>query len=337
MRKIFVLFFSVFVLFSGCESLDNTPSSSLSGTGKFSSNNASFDEAYTWRTGKAEEKMLWLKNNKALDDLRVSNPTNYIKRVVWEINSAALSDFEKVKMAHDITVLAVSDDYANVFKELCDQLKFPCEIVHGYACGVGNNSLNESNVQETNHAWNMVKVKGTWYLVDCAWDAGQMEGYETKQEYRTDWLFMKPEHFIYTHLPSNKNNQLVFPRISPERFSDLPELRPNFFDSVNSVPSNLKKMNYCDESFRFPLDTKTGYNITFTIEDISDSSEVIDCYSIKTSGSRKYATFSFPKAGQYSVKMFSWKDGVQIGEYCGKFFVESSRDNTNIIATYTME
>lgn len=313
MRKIFVLFFSVFVLFSGCESLDNIPSS---------------DEAYSWRTGKAEEKMLWLKNNKALDELQISNHANYIKRVVWEINSAASSDFEKVKMAHDITALAVRDGYANVFKELCDQLKFPCEIVHGYVRGVGNKISSEENVQEANHAWNIVKVEGNWYLVDCAWDAGQMEGYESNQAYRTDCLFIKPEHFIYTHFPSNKNNQLIFPRISPEYFLDLPELRPIFFDSVNSIPVNLKKINYCDESFRFPLETKNGRNITFTIEDMSNSSEVLDCYSIKTSGGRKYATFSFPKEGQYSVKMFSWKDGAQIGEYCGEFL---------IIATSTSE
>lgn len=325
MRKIFVLVFSVFVLFSGCESSDNIPSSSLSGTDKSSSSDTTFDEAYFWRTGKAEEKMLWLKNNKSLDGLRVSNPTSYIKRVAWEINSAASSDFEKVKMAHDITVLAISDDYANVFKELCNQLKFPCEIVHGYARGVGNNLLNVNDVQEANHAWNIVKVKDKWYVVDCAWDAGQMESYEERQEYSTDWLFMKPEYFIYTHLPSNKNNQLVFPRISPERFSELPELRPNFFDSVNSIPGNLKKMNYCDENFRFPLDMKNGCNITFTIEDISDSSEVLDCYSIKTSGSRKYAAFSLPKAGQYYVKIFSWKDDSQVGEYCGEFFIDSSR------------
>lgn len=341
MRKIFVLFFSIFILFSGCESSDHTH-----GGGE-----AVFEEAHVWRKESPEEKMLSIKNNKALEGVRISNPESYVNRVAWEINSSAKDDFEKVKMVHDITILvlkydvesfqkdnippqgymdvlktglAVSAGYANVFKKFCDQLKIPCEKVDGYARIVGDEPVDEEN-----HAWNIVKINSAWYFVDCAWDAGYVDGRETVQSYGTDWLFMRPEHFIYTHLPSNQHNQLIFPRISLEQFYNFPKLRINFFDSVNAIPANLKKINYCEETFIFPLDTKVGYNITFTVENISESSELLDCYSAKTSDGRKYATFTFPKAGKYFVKMFSWKDGAQVGEYCGEFSVDVSRGSND--------
>ena len=57
---------------------------------------------------------------------------------------------------------AVCEGYAKAFKYIMDKLNIPCLI----ACGVGLNSKGRTE----SHAWNYVRVYGTWYAVDTTWD-----------------------------------------------------------------------------------------------------------------------------------------------------------------------
>ena len=45
--------------------------------------------------------------------------------------------------------------YATMFKAMCDAANIQCEVVHGKASG--------------DHAWNKVKIGGTWYWSDITW------------------------------------------------------------------------------------------------------------------------------------------------------------------------
>jgi len=51
---------------------------------------------------------------------------------------------------------AVCDGYAKAYVLLCAQAKVPCKRIVGVAGGL--------------HAWNLVKMGGKWYQVDCTWD-----------------------------------------------------------------------------------------------------------------------------------------------------------------------
>lgn len=188
----------------------------------------SYETAYSYRTDEPDQKMKNIPKN--IDANRADNPDEYIRQVAELINSGAKNDFEKVKKAHDIVALlinydaanfwsgttpdqsyrailksraAVCEGYSNVFKKFCDELKIPCEIVHGFARGVGSSPLVADTPDDSNHAWNIVTIDGGSYLVDCTWDSGYMDGRVSKQRYTTDWLFLKPEHFLYTHYPEN--------------------------------------------------------------------------------------------------------------------------------------
>lgn len=61
-----------------------------------------------------------------------------------------------------INKTCVCEGYAKAFKYLANQAGYECEMLQG----VG---INSSGKKE-NHAWNAVKLKDTWYLVDCTWD-----------------------------------------------------------------------------------------------------------------------------------------------------------------------
>lgn len=314
----------------------------------------SYETAYSYRTNQPESLASSIKKNKTFEDLRKSNPQNYVRSVVAEINKTATNDFEKVKLAHDITALLISYDaasfwsgnlppqdyftvlktgksvcegYANVFLEFCNQLKIECKKVSGYARGVGFNLLTEQANIESNHAWNMVKIDENWYFVDCTWDSGYMNGKVSKQEYKTDWLFTKPEHFINSHFPDNARYQLMSPELSTVELFSLPSLDPVFYDVV-SEHSDLSKINQTDSSFVLNYVENPGYSLSFSVKNAKTNSAVKNGASVQRNtienSDKKTVTVTFKTSttGNYIVDIFCFKDGSRTGFSCGQFIVE---------------
>lgn len=72
------------------------------------------------------------------------------------------------------------------------------------------------------HAWNAVKVDGTWLLVDTTWD-DPTGGAETL---RTTYLMTPPHLFRYDHLPEEPAWQLIAVPLSAGEFARQPLLSP---------------------------------------------------------------------------------------------------------------
>ena len=116
------------------------------------------------------------------------------KSIVSQIITSKMSDYECVKVIHDYLVkyvnydyeglksgavnnashkshsaegalcynLAVCDGYAKAFQLLCAQVGIEAHMMYGKA---GNATAGYES-----HAWNVVKINGAWYQVDCTWD-----------------------------------------------------------------------------------------------------------------------------------------------------------------------
>ena len=117
------------------------------------------------------------------------------KAIVGQIIKSNMSDYECVKAIHDYLVkhvnydsksiadgsindneghpshtaegalcknLAVCDGYAKAFELLCAESGIYAYMMYGE--GINPDGQKES------HAWNVVKVNGEWYQVDCTWD-----------------------------------------------------------------------------------------------------------------------------------------------------------------------
>jgi hypothetical protein len=322
---------------------------------------ASYETAYSYRTDTPDQNMKNIPRN--IEASRTASPDEYVRHVAELINNSANNDFEKVKKAHDIVALlvrydaagywagttpdqsyqsviknrlAVCEGYSNTFKKFCDELKIPCEVVHGFGRGVGSSPLSGDTPEESNHAWNIVIIGGENYLVDCTWDSGFMDGRTARQQYTTDWLFLKPEHFLYTHYPENSKQQLLAASITANQFSLLPFFKPKFFELVDGISVNLQKINQVDNTLSFEYSTKDEYRISFRINDIKTGREVQNGSFVQGDGTKETAYFSFPSAGQYSVNIFWWKTGVRQGTDCGEFVVEASSANpVQYPATYS--
>lgn len=310
---------------------------------------ASYETAYSYRTDTPDQNIKNIPKN--IEANRTTNPDEYIRQVVELINNSAKNEFEKVKKAHDLVALlvkydaanfwagtvpdqsyrtvlknrlAVCEGYANTFKKFCDELKIPCEVVHGFGRGVGTSPLAGDTPNDSNHAWNIVTINGESYLIDSTWNSGFMDGRTAKQEYTTDWLFLKPEHFLYTHYPKNAKQQLLAKPLTADQFSAMPFFKPKFFELADNLSVDIRKINQVDNKFSFDYTTKDGYFLNFSINDIKSGRPVQNRNFVQNNGEKASAYFSFPAAGQYSVNIFWWKTGAKQGNGCGEFAVEAS-------------
>ena len=310
---------------------------------------ASYDIAYSFRTNTPHPLMTSIPRN--IDNLRVSNPAEYIAQIARIINTNSRNDFERFKMAHDFvaitirydaesflsgripnqnyenilrTGLAVCSGYANLLKKICDELQIACIIVNGYARGAGTSVSGTERVTESNHAWNIVTINGANYLVDSTWNSGFLEGRAWRQQYRTDYLFLKPEHLIYSHFPTNPQHQLLSPPLSASQFMELPHFRPPFFDTASNLSVNLQRIMRASNSFSFEYTVKDGHRFSFRITDNRNGNVLQNRSLIQQNGLRHTVHFNFPAAGQYKIDIFYWLPGADRGIGCGDFIVQAS-------------
>lgn len=88
---------------------------------------------------------------------------------------------------------AVCLGFATLYASLCRSINIPCNVVSGYALGIGEDTewtAQTINTDYQNHAWNEVYVDGRWVIVDTTWDTQnkisggeQIEGKEISRIY----------------------------------------------------------------------------------------------------------------------------------------------------------
>ena len=312
----------------------------------------SYEKAYSYRTDKADKGIQTFIKQKNIDSLRTTNPNEYVRSVCAKINETSSNDFERVKKAHDVICLLVSYDaknfwartvprqdwqtviknktavcegYANLFQQFCSELKISSVKVSGYSRGVGIDIENE-NPQKSNHAWNIVCIENEWYLIDCTWDSGYMSGRQSVQSYSTDWLFLKPEHFVCSHLPIDSSYQLMQNPISINDFLRLPDFRPKLFEYAGESLSAIEKLTQADDALVLNYKLKDGYIFEFGVSK-SGGSKINNRTLTENNGENVTTTINFPGEGLYSVIIYYRKNGEDRGVSCGRFLIKAASGN----------
>lgn len=277
-----------------------------------------------YRDGKPNLEIARFIELKDIKKLQKKNPEKYIKIVSEKINELASNDFEKARFAHDVVALILEYDaknywagkipnqdyksvlktgksvcagYASVYKAFCDELHLPCIVVDGWAKGVSFNP--KATKFETNHDWNIVLIDGCWYLMDCTWDSGYMQGKENVQSYGTRYLFVKPEHIIYSHYPDNRDYQLLEKPFTDKDILFVPNLKPEHFDGKYNVKIEVESFDSEKGEITF-LFTHKGTMDFYITQGQSNRRLNSYCKVTKTeSGSR--VEISIPENGVYNI------------------------------------
>lgn len=147
-----------------------------------------------------------------------------------------------------ITKTGVCEEYAQIFKKVCDLLGIEAEVIKG------NARTNPKEIGKpkrgTNHAWNAVKLNGKWIILDATWAAGyEMNGKWIRNF--ENYFYNIPKNKIFkTHLPEDSTWVLRFGRISLQEFYNQPIYGKTFLSSKAELISPKKgilKVNSSNE------------------------------------------------------------------------------------------
>ena len=124
----------------------------------------------------------------------------------------------------------VCDAFGTIFETLCSHVKIECKKIGGYAKGYGF-QIGQKSFNRVDHAWNVIRLDGHWYLIDSTWGTGHLDRNRCNQKELDPFYFLvRPEQMIYRHLPVDSQWQLLKRPISMDEFLRLPYVQPIFFE-----------------------------------------------------------------------------------------------------------
>ncbi|WP_193316080.1 transglutaminase domain-containing protein [Flavicella marina] len=159
---------------------------------------------------------------------------------------------------------AVCEGYAETFKQACDLLNIDCVVISGYTRGssweIGKLPL------EGNHAWNAMKIKNEWKLVDNTWGAGHSrDANHWVRDFDDYYFLVAPEELITSHYPEDKNWQLLSSPLNEKEFTNQPNYASLFFkEELQLIAPTTGIISGNDEFISIKLigasnDTEFGY------------------------------------------------------------------------------
>jgi transglutaminase/protease-like cytokinesis protein 3 len=129
---------------------------------------------------------------------------------------------------------------SSLFQELCLRSNIEVELIKG----ITKISIDDINTTDylKNHAWNAVKINNQWQLIDVSFSSGFENSYTEKWEkhFNDFYFFTNPEKLINTHLPANKNFQLIKEPITAKSFFNLPIIYAKYFESGLELSDDQK-------------------------------------------------------------------------------------------------
>jgi transglutaminase/protease-like cytokinesis protein 3 len=201
---------------------------------------------------------------------------------------------------------AVCGGYANLYRELAQNMGLEAVVIDGYSKGYGYAVGNSTDV---NHAWNGVKIDGGWYLIDSTWGAGHINKNQFVKEFNPYYFATPPSQFIYDHLPSDQNWQLLSQSYSKEQFENLPEVSSGFFKyglNLLSHHNHTIKVNSQGEVLLAVPD-----NVVISVN-ISANHQNIDNYTLIQKGENETKIYvTTPSSGIYNLNIYAKPKGQE--------------------------
>ncbi len=150
----------------------------------------------------------------------IQSESSGIKSIAEQLSQNCTTDYEKLLAFHDWVCAYIYYDidslnapetppyeaeevvrsrkavclgYATLYAALCRSVGIPCNVVSGYALGVGDDTAWTDATIITdmqNHAWNEAYVDGRWIIIDTTWDSpNKIQNGEMKTENEVSHLY----------------------------------------------------------------------------------------------------------------------------------------------------
>lgn len=141
-------------------------------------------------------------------------------------------------------------DYALLYQKMAESVGLECAFISGNSKGSLLGGLG-------NHAWNAVKIKGKWNLLDATWGAGQIvNNKQFRKVFQPGYFFTSPRIFALDHFPEEEKWQ----------FLDAPLSKDNFKKQANFTYGDPAKDLLDTEPFGAPLSKDKQGKITLRLK-----------------------------------------------------------------------
>ena len=179
---------------------------------------------------KARSIYVWLTENISYDD-KGYNSGNY-------------SDCDALSVLQNKT--SVCEGYAELFLTLGLEMGLEIEKIHGYAKGYGYSSGDKFN--DTDHAWNIIKINNKWRVFDATWGRGFGKNVNgnlvSKKDFNEYWFNVDPYESIFNHLPDDFDKTFVSRKIDLKIYERMPYIDNEYFqlgfNGKNTLTQSLK-------------------------------------------------------------------------------------------------
>jgi len=229
--------------------------------------------------------------------------------------------------------------YATLFKNFCDEFGIECEIVDGFATGIGVDIKKVDPAHlGTNHAWNVVKVDDKWKLIDVTWGSGYVDDDCKTATLRLNekYFYTEPGAFIKSHFPEDTARQLLFPAFTPQRFVDSIRARVRadsiaaIADSISAREDSIAAARFdrpdsvirrrVGETIRFYFNTRDSLN-TILVTTYHGNNALTYEYPLTPYDSGYFYDYRVTQPGRYKIEVYSIYDTHQDNvTYEGRLF-----------------
>jgi hypothetical protein len=216
---------------------------------------------------------------------------------------------------------SVCGGYSDIFQSLAAEAGLESAGIRGWGKGYGYQPGRRFN-ESPNHAWNAVKINGSWYLIDCTWGAGYIDKDKKYVRKFNDHYFMTPpSEFIFDHFPDNSSWQLLGHPISKSDFEELVYIKSEFFrynlEFGGRLEGNAKTDTETNISIFAPSDVLLIAGLEYADDNQIFAKMNLDDYIFwERDGSRYDIYAQFPESGRYILEVYA-KRKDEPGEYHG--------------------
>jgi len=130
------------------------------------------------------------------------------------------------------TRVAVCAGFADLFTEIAVKTGIEAVTITGYAKGYGYSEGD--SFDDSNHAWNAVKIDGAWKIYDATWGQGGASEdsrgrMKSTKKFDEQWFHVDPKISVFTHLAEIPYENFLPININLTEFDRLPDLQPKVF------------------------------------------------------------------------------------------------------------
>lgn len=206
---------------------------------------------------------------------------------------------------------AVCEGYARLTQALGKAMGLEVEVVAGWSKGYGYTPGQRFD-GPTNHAWNAVRIDGTWRLMDPTWGAGYLnESLQFVRRFQEHFFLAEPAEFVFDHLPEEPRWQLLDRPLSTAAYADLVYLRPAFFELGFRIGDHDRLTIAADSRLTVKIGVSQPVQMMAQLLEAATQRPVDGEFTFVQAGAGDAQIDArFPRAGSYLLRVFAKARGA---------------------------